>query len=122
MEDNEFCHVLLANEVDELMDIDALCKLKDSTEDDENKEETVVEEAEPKWPINFEMLDESATKLKALSVQIGELGEDYKSAAIDARDASDKIRSTFRKANSKKQAEKQQGSRQSQINSFFNNE
>ena len=53
--------------------------------------ETVVEEAGPKGPINFEMVDELATKLKALSVQIGELGEDYKSVAIDASDASDKF-------------------------------
>ncbi len=38
MEDNEFCQTLLANEVDELIDIDALCKSKESTEDDKNKE------------------------------------------------------------------------------------
>ena len=69
----------MQNEVNELMDIDALCQLKEVNEDvaDNRDKDGAVEDARPKEPISFELVHVFATQLKALSVQIGDIGGEY---------------------------------------------
>ena len=121
MEDTNFCRDLLQNEVSELMDIDALCQLKEVVEDDDENEDEddAIEDVDPKEPISFELVHALATQLKALSVQIGDMGEEYASASIDASDASEKIRSTFRKSNNELRAVKQKFARQPLMSAFL---
>ena len=62
-----------------------------------------------------------AIQLKALSMQIGDMGEEYASASIYASDASEKIRSTFRKSNNERRAVKQKLARQPLMSAFIKN-
>ena len=66
------------------------------------------------------LIDALASQLKALCVQVGELGGEYASAAMDVNDASEKVRSVFRKSNNKKKGKKQKVARQPNIQAFLN--
>ena len=120
MEDTEFCKDLLANEVEELMDIDTLCQLKpDANEAEEEDADDEIEDAGPKEPISYDAMNEWAAQLKAISVKIAASGEDYAAAAMSVSDASENVRSAFRKANNKKKASKRDVARQHKIGAFF---
>lgn len=120
MESNEFCVEAMADEVEELLDVMVLCKLKDVVDEDEpvdDAEDTA--EDRPQVLATQELIDELATKLKSLCVQIGDLGDDYTSVARDADDVAEGLRSTFRKVGNAKTAKKQKEARQPGIHSFL---
>jgi hypothetical protein len=83
MEDNEQCNNLLAEEVNQLMDWEVLCNLKQlSIENvkDNDDEEDALEEDKRKEPVTFDEVNNLAVQLKTLQVQIGTLGGEYHAA------------------------------------------
>ena len=93
MQENEQCNNLLAGEIDELMDLEVLCKLEEvSTKDEEDDNEEVLEDS-PREPATFDELNELAIELKTLQIQIDALEGEYH-AVGDAYDACLSIRKT----------------------------
>ena len=60
-----------------------------------------------------------AVQLKYMSLQIGELGEEYLTAAMRVQYASCEMRSALRKAHDKKIEKKQSTARQSLVSAFI---
>ena len=65
------------------------------------------------------LVNDLATKLKALAVEVGALGDEYKDAAIAANDASEEIRGAFRKSKNEKTRKKQAKTRQPLMDAFL---
>ena len=65
------------------------------------------------------LVNDLATKLKALAVEVGALGDEYKDAAIAANDASEEIRGAFRKSKNKETKKKRGKSRQPLMYAFL---
>ena len=94
MEDNEQCNNLLAEEVNQLMDLEVLCNLKQlSIENDKHNddEEDALEEDTRKEPVTFDEVNNLAVQLKTLQVQIGTLGGEYHAASLAVSDAYDNL-------------------------------
>ena len=104
------------------MDIDALCNLTKPV-NDENEDDDEVDEADANETILVtpESINELATKLKSLSVDIGKMGPEFANAAMEVEDASDTVRATFRKMNANKLAKKKKTSRQGNVECYFSN-
>ena len=126
MEDNDFCQNVLAEERDELMDIDMLCNLKEVNDVeevdamDDDSDNVSPEKASPKTAVvSHDDVNDLATQLKAFSVQVGALGDEYRDAAIAANDASEKVRAAFRKNENKKTKKKQAKARQPLMHAFL---
>ena len=64
-------------------------------------------------------MNDLAVQLKYMSLQIGELGEEYLTAAMWVQDASREMRSAFRKAHDKKIEKKHSTDRQSLVSAFI---
>ena len=76
MEDNDFCHEVLAAKVEELMDLDILYQIKDvPVEEDDDKAAVKTEDTEPTVPISADAVNDLATRLKAISVELEQFGE-----------------------------------------------
>ena len=104
IEDSEFCRDVMTAEAEELMDLDVLCNLKDDpqedAEDDKSDDEEVVE-AGSKEPITAEYVNDLAAKLKSLSVQVGDMGEEFASVSFGISDLSIELSSRFRRLSPK---------------------
>ena len=96
MEDNEQCNNLLAAQIEELMDLEVLCKLKKASIEDE--------EDRPREPVTFDELNESAIQLKTLQVQIDALGGEYHAVTLAVSDAYDDLLSIYRKNKNKEKS------------------
>ena len=95
-DNNEFCKDTARDEIDSLLQIEALSGLKD-VEDEEADDDTdyVVK---TKKPITSETLHELTLKLKSLAVEIGEFeGDDFGSVASDVFDTAERLRTAFKK-------------------------
>ena len=118
MEDNEFCQDTARDEIDSLLQIEALSGLKD-VEDEEADDDTdyVVK---TKKPITSETLHELTLKLKSLAVEIGEFeGDDFGSVASDVFDTAERLRTAFRKVENTKKASKRDNNRQTSMFAFM---
>ncbi len=105
MEDNEQCNNLLAEEVNQLMDLEVLCNLKQlsiENDKDNDDEEDALEEDTRKEPVTFDEVNNLAVQLKTLQVQIGTLGGEYHAASLAVSDAYDNLWSIYRKNKTKK--------------------
>jgi hypothetical protein len=121
MEDNEQCNNLLAEEVNQLMDLEVLCNLKQlSIENDNDDEEDALEEDTRKEPVTFDEVNNLAVQLKTLQVQLGTLGGEYHAASLAVSDAYDNLWSIYRKNKNKEIAKKQKVTNQTSIKAFFN--
>ena len=90
MEDNEQCNNLLAEEVNQLMDLEVLCNLKQlsiENDKDNDDEEDAVEEDTRREPVTFNESNELAIQLKTLQVQIDALGGEYHEVTLAVGDA-----------------------------------
>ena len=79
MEENDCTRELLADEINAMMEVDVLCKLRDvSLEDvgegEDEEDEAIISEREP---VYFDEVNALAVQLKSLQVQASELGKDY---------------------------------------------
>ena len=112
---------VLAEERDELMDIDVLCNLKEvvDEEEEDDEEDNVSPETTSPTVVSYDDVNDLATQLKALAVQIGTLGDEYTGAAIAANDASEEIRGAFRKSKNEKTRKKQAKTRQPLMDAFL---
>ena len=118
-----YCREGLANEVEALMDMDQLCNLKKAQEGEDEAEgdDGGSDAAEaPKKSCDSESVNALAAKLKALSVEVDNLGDEFSAIAVAVNDASDNVRSAYRRIKSTKQ-KKRNHSRQSQIGAFMKN-
>ena len=80
------------HEVNELMSIDALCNLtKPVNDDDEDDEADDNQTSNDTILVTPESINELATKLKSMSVDIGKMGPEFANAAMEVEDASDSI-------------------------------
>ena len=123
IEDSEFCRDVMTAEVEELMDLDVLCNLKDDpqedAEDDKSDDEEVVE-AGSKEPITAEYVNDLAAKLKSLSVQVGDMGEEFASVSFGISDLSIELSSRFRRLGPKgKGGKPKKEGRQSNMQAFL---
>ena len=123
IEETDYYHDVLANEVEEWMDIDELCQLgvkkaNANTSDNENDDQAEKEKEVEKF-CDVDSVNEIAATLKALSVQVDNFGDKFGSVSNTLNDTLDKIRSIFRSMNNEKQRKKIQSSRQLQIESFL---
>jgi hypothetical protein len=99
-EDNEFYGAAMADEINKMMEVDVLCKLRELEVDDNDKVEDEDVEEEPcnaRVPVTFEKGNGLAAQLKSLQVQASELGEEYHEAALVLNDASDHLWSACHK-------------------------
>lgn len=120
MEDNEQCNNLLAAEIDQMMDLEVLCNLKQvSLEDDEDDDGDDLEEDKPRQPVTFDEVNNLAIQLKTLQVQIDALGGEYHAATLAVSDAYDDLLSIYRKNKNKEISKKQKASIQASIKAFF---
>ena len=85
-------------------------------EDDD--EETAEVAVQAKQPVTTEIVNEIASKLKSLSVQIGELGPDFCEVTRTINDGTDELRSVMRKMKYQKLAKKLSSGRQSLMSVF----
>ena len=100
MEDNEQCNNLLAEEVNQLMDLEVLCNLKQvSLEDEEDDDGDDLEEDKPRQPVTFDEVNNLAIQLKTLQVQIGALGGEYHAVTLAMSEAYNDLLSVYRKNN-----------------------
>ena len=125
IEDSEFCQDTMATEVEKLMDLDVLCNLKDIpkdyAEEDKSDDEEVVE-AGSKEPITAEYVNDLAAKLKSLSVQVGDMGEEFASVSFGISDLSIELSSRFRRLSPKGKGGKPKNvGRQSNMQAFLKN-
>jgi hypothetical protein len=99
MEEHEQCNNLLAAQIEELTDLETLCKLKKASiedeEDDSVKED--VSEDRPREPVTFDKLNEFTIQLKTLQVQIDALGGEYHAVTLAVGAAYDAMLSIYRK-------------------------
>ena len=117
-DNNEFCKDTARDEIDSLLQIEALSGLKD-VEDEEADDDTdyVVK---TKKPITSETLHELTLKLKSLAVEIGEFeGDDFGSVASDVFDTAERLRTAFRKVENTKKASKWDNNRQTSMFAFM---
>ena len=100
----------MADEVEALLDLDVIYNFKEPENDNDNDEEKDELEdeaaAKPKATITTEDLNQLATQLKTLSVNIAELGDNFGLVSTAMSDAEDDLRRVFRKMNNAKNAEK----------------
>ena len=121
MEDNEQCNNLLAEEVNQLMDLEVLCNLKQlSNENDNGDDEDTLEDDTLKEPVTFDEVNNLAVQLKTLQVQIGTLGGEYHAASLAVSDAYDNLWSIYRKNKNKEISKKQKATNQTSIKAVFN--
>ena len=83
MEDNEQCNYWLAEEVNQLMDLEVICNLNQlsiENNKDNDEEEDALEEDTHKEPVTFDEVNNLAVQLKTLQVLIGTLGGEYHAA------------------------------------------
>ncbi len=110
MEDNVQCNNLLAEEVNQLMDLEVLCNLKQlsiENDKDNDEEEDALEEDTHKEPVTFDEVNNLAVQLKTLQVQLGTLGGEYHAASLAVIDAYDNLWSIYRKNKNKEISKKQ---------------
>ena len=122
MEDNEQCNNLLAEEVNQLMDLEVLCNLNQlsiENNKDNDEEEDALEEDTHKEPVTFDEVNNLAVQLKTLQVQIGTLGGEYHAASLVVSDAYDNLWSIYRKNKNKEISKKQKATNQTSIKAFF---
>ena len=103
------------------MDIDVLCNLKEVVDEEEEDDDGDNDSPETTSPtvVSYDDGNDLATKLKALAVEVGALGDEYKDAAIAANDASEEIRGAFRKSKNKETKKKRGKSRQPLMYAFL---
>ncbi len=79
MEENDYTHELLADEINAMMEVDVLCKLTDLSVQDEGEGEVEEDEAinSKRESVSFDEVNALAVQLKSLQLQASELGEDY---------------------------------------------
>ena len=70
--------------------------------------------------MTVENIDELATKLKTLAVSVDQLPPAYASIAQAVNDASERLRTAFRREETKKKTAKVKSSRQVSLQAFFN--
>ena len=104
-EDTDFCKQELADEVKALLDLDVICNLKEP-ENDKDEQEDEADAAKPKAIVTTENWNQLATRLKTLSVEIAELGDNFCLVSTGVADAEDDLRRVFRKMNNAKNAGK----------------
>ena len=121
MEDSTFCQEVLAEEVKESLDLDVLCQLKEVPDEDDEveDEEDEKEDAAQAKPVTSDMVNALAARLKTLSVEIGELGQEFCEVSRNIDDNTDQLRHVYRKMNFQKMAKKQSSARQSMISAFM---
>ena len=105
-EDTDYCHEVLANEVEALIDIDELCHWKKAKwrEDEDDGNDEGLDAAEgPKKACDSESVNALAAKLKALSVEVDNLGNEFSAIAVAVNDASDNVCSAYWRIKSTKQ-------------------
>jgi len=123
MEDNEQCNNLLAEEVNQLMDLEVLCNLKQlsiENDKDNDDEEDALEDDTRKEPVTFDEVNNLAVQLKTLQVQIGALGGEYHAVSLAVSDAYDNLWSIYRKNKNKEISKKQKATNQTSIKAFLN--
>ena len=129
-EDTDFCQQELADDVEALIDLDVIYNLKQPENDNDNdkdKDEPEDKAAEkPKATITTEDLNQLATQLKTLSINIAELGENFGLVSTGVSDAEDDLRRVFRKMNNAKNSDESKklamSGRQSNVMAFMNKE
>ena len=122
METNKFSTEMLAEEVKELLTVEALCGLTnpDSVEVDENDagEESEGEDVS-EMRVTEKDIDELTTKLKTIAVSVDQLPPTYASIAQEINDSSERLRSFFRREETKKKTAKAKNSWQANMQAFF---
>ena len=125
MEDNEQCNYWLAEEVNQLMDLEVICNLNQlsiENNKDNDEEEDALEEDKRKEPVTFDEVNNLAVQLRNLQVQIGTLGGEYHAASLAVSDANDNLWSIYHKNKNKDKeiSKKQKATNQTSIKAFFN--
>ena len=123
MEENDYTHELLADEINAMMEVDVLCKLKDLSLQDEGEGEDEEDEAinSKREPVSFDEVNALAVQLKSLQVQASELGKDYHVVHLALGDASNSIWSIYHKQQNIKRAKKQSTAIQTSMKHFLKN-
>ena len=123
MEENDYTHELLADEINTMMEVDVLCKLSDLSVKDEGEREDEEDEAinSKREPLSFDEVHVIAVQLKSLQVQASELGKDYHTVYLALGDASNSIWSIYHKQQNIKKAKKQSTAKQISMKHFLKN-
>jgi len=98
MEENEQCINMLAGEIDQVMDLEVLCNLKELAIENDNEndeEEDALEEDKPREPVTFDEVNNLAIQLKTLQVQIGALGGEYHAVTLAMSEAYNDLLSVY---------------------------
>ena len=121
MEENDYTHELLADEINAMMEVDVLCKLSDLSVKDEGEGEDEEDEAinSKREPVSFDEVNALAVQLKSLQVQASELGKDYHAVYLALGNASNSIWSIYHKQQNTKKAKKQSTAKQTSMKHFL---
>ena len=86
-------HELLADEINAMMEVDVLCKLRDLSVQDEGEGEDEEDEVinSKKEPVAYDEVNALVVQLKSLQVQASELGNDYHAVYLALGEASNSI-------------------------------
>ena len=116
-------HELLADEINAMMEVDVLCKLRDLSVQDEREGEDEEDEAtnSKREPVSFDEVNTLAVQLKSLQIQATELREDYHALYLALCDASNSIWSIYRKQQNIKKEKKQSTAKQTSMKHFLEN-
>ena len=106
-EDNDFYSAVKADQINKMIEVYVLCKLRELEVD--NKDEDVDVEEEPcnsREPVTIEAVNGLVAQLKSLQVQASEIGGECHAAALALKDTSDHLWSAYYKNHNSKVAKK----------------
>ena len=123
MEENQQCNNLLIEEIDQLMDLEVLCQLKEMSiegNDEGSEDEVFLEEDKPREPVTFDEVNALAVQLKSLQVQISQLGGEYHAVSVAIGNYYNDLLSIYCKNENRELSRKQKATHQTSITTFIN--